>query len=32
VKFEYKYKGSDAKGAAGGAMTVAYDIGQAKTM
>jgi type VI secretion system secreted protein Hcp len=32
VKFEYKYKGSDAAGAAGGAMTVAYDIGQAKTM
>jgi type VI secretion system secreted protein Hcp len=32
VKFEYKYKGSDAAGAAAGAMTVAYDIGAAKTM
>lgn len=32
VKFEYKYKGSDATGASGGAMTVAYDIGAAKTM
>lgn len=32
VKFEYKYMGSDAAGASASAMTVAYDIGAAKTM
>ncbi|MFN6998615.1 type VI secretion system tube protein Hcp [Elioraea tepidiphila] len=32
VKFEYNYKGSDAAGAKGGPVKVAYDIGAAKTM